>query len=192
MSYDYNQNTPLKYASAMLHWTASVHTTQPHPSNSHSGSTCELHLQLLDLTSFLFTTSHTKNKSVESQIAGMAFFSTGSASFLCTPRPGMLGNQCTALIKALTSCLYRKQSLVRSLLIPCRSRAVCDIVLPIKACLSMKTSTGMWSYLYVICCLRVRLNRVVLRVQSEALKNRHRTFTIQSCSCKICLNECKL
>lgn len=41
----------------------------------------------------------------------MAFFSTGSGSFLCAPRPGMLGNQCTALIKALTSCLYRKQSL---------------------------------------------------------------------------------
>lgn len=62
-----------------------------------------------------FQTSHTNScEIVESQIACMAFFSTGSNSFLCTPRPGLLGNQCTALIKALTSCLYRKQSLTRS------------------------------------------------------------------------------
>lgn len=102
-----------------------------------------------------FTTSHSNScEIVESQIAGMAFFSTGSNSFLCTPRPGMLGNQCTALIKALTSCLYRKQSLTRSLLISCRSQSVCEIVLPIKTCLSMKTSAGMWPYQYVICCLR--------------------------------------
>lgn len=82
----------------------------------------------------------------------MAFLSTGSGSFLCAPRPGMLGNQCTALIKALTSCLYRKESVTRSLLISCRFQSVCEIVLPIKTCLSMKTSTRMWAYLYVICC----------------------------------------
>lgn len=107
-----------------------------------------------------FTTSHTNSCEIgESQIAGMAFFSTGSCSFLCTPRPGMLGNQCTALIKALASCLYRK--LTRLLLISCRSQSVCEIVLPIKTCLSMKTSTRMWPYQYVICCPRARLNQVV-------------------------------
>lgn len=102
-----------------------------------------------------FTTSHTNScEIVESQIAGMAFFSTGSGSFLQTPRPGMLGNQCPALIKALTSCLYRKQSLTRLLLISCRSQSVCEIVPPIKTCLSKKTSGRMWPYQYVICCLR--------------------------------------
>lgn len=93
----------------------------------------------------MFSTSHTNScEIVEGQIAGMAFFSTGSCSFLCNPRPGMLGNQCTALINALTSCLYRK--LTRLLLISWRSQSVCEIVLPIKTCLSMKTSKGMWSY----------------------------------------------
>lgn len=45
----------------------------------------------------------------------MAFFSTGSCSFHCPPRHGLLGNQSTALIKALTSCLRRKRT--RSLLV---------------------------------------------------------------------------
>lgn len=82
--------------------------------------------------------------SLLSQIAGMAFFSTGNCSFQCTPRHGKVGNQCTALIKTLTSCLHRKLTCL--LLISCRSHSVCEIVLPITTCLSMTTSTRMWPY----------------------------------------------
>lgn len=97
--------------------------------------------------------------SLLSQIAGMVFFSTGNCSFQCTPRCGMVGNQCTALIKTLTSCLHRKLTCL--LLISCRSHSVCEIVLPITTCLSMTTSTRMWPYQCVICCPTVRSNQVV-------------------------------
>lgn len=73
----------------------------------------QLHSQSLKVTAV----------SLWSGIAGVAFFSTGSCSFHCTPRHGMVGNQCTALIKALTSCLHRKLTCL--LLISCRSHSVC-------------------------------------------------------------------
>ena len=84
----------------------------------------------------------------------------------------MLGNQCTALIKALTSCLYRKQSVTRSLLISCRSQSVCEIVLPIKTCLSMTTSARMRPYRDVTCCLRASAEIQSARVMNVAHGNK--------------------
>lgn len=76
-----------------------------------------------DCSALLYSQSLTVTAvSLLSQIAGMAFSSTGNCSFQCTPRHGMVGNQCTALIKTLTSCLHRKLTCL--LLISCRFHSV--------------------------------------------------------------------
>lgn len=86
--------------------------------------------------------------------------------------------------KPLASCLYRKQSLARSLLISCRSQSVCDIVPPIKTCISMKTSAGMRPYLRVICCPSAEIRS--RRVMNEAKGNREqitRKLRLQKSGC---------
>lgn len=127
---------------------------------SRSGNSLEkvseqLHTQWLTVTAV----------SLLSGMAGITFFSTGSCSFHCAPRHGRVGNQCTALIKALSSCLHGKLTCL--LLISCRSLSVCKIVLPITTYLSMTTENVTLSVRHLLPNMKIKSGCVmnVVRVK---------------------------